>query len=189
MWQLWKGHSLHEERVLVLDASRYTYLKNYDRHPTGNPFVHLSPEDRTSKAESETATWHPKGASIYIRKCAGFHLHASSIDQHTLSIHPLSLSSTMASEESSWMPLTGRHPVALGSSLTRALKARKGAPAAKRAALFDKDFYSFRCSSLVSVCVAKASSEMQILNRARRQLQARIDRLEPAGDDQREAEQ
>ncbi|KAF7982286.1 hypothetical protein HWV62_28946 [Athelia sp. TMB] len=42
------------------------------------------------------------------------------------------------------MPSTGRHPVAIGSSLGRALKARKGAPAAKRATLPDKDYYSFR---------------------------------------------
>ena len=50
------------------------------------------------------------------------------------------------SNDASWMPSTGRHPVAVGSSLGRALKARKGAPAAKRATLPDRDFYSFRCA-------------------------------------------
>jgi len=46
--------------------------------------------------------------------------------------------------DNSWMPASGRHPVGIGSSLGRALKARKGAPPAKRANLPDRDFYSFR---------------------------------------------
>jgi hypothetical protein len=57
----------------------------------------------------------------------------------------------MATSDTRWMP-EGRHPVNVGSSLGRALKARKlkgSEPAtAKRSNLPDRDFYSFRCSSL-----------------------------------------
>jgi neural Wiskott-Aldrich syndrome protein len=53
----------------------------------------------------------------------------------------------MATTDNSWMPAGGRHPVGVGSSLGRALKARKGAPPTKKANLPDRDFYSFRCSS------------------------------------------
>jgi hypothetical protein len=42
------------------------------------------------------------------------------------------------------MPTTGRHSVAIGTSLRRALKARKGVAPPKRSNLPDKDFYSFR---------------------------------------------
>ncbi|TFK43080.1 RNA polymerase II transcription elongation factor-domain-containing protein [Crucibulum laeve] len=51
----------------------------------------------------------------------------------------------MASNSNSWMPAQGRHAVTVGSSLTRALKARKSqgsAPPTK--AKHDRDFYSFR---------------------------------------------
>ena len=53
----------------------------------------------------------------------------------------------MATANISWMPASGRHQIAVGSSLGRALKARKGAPPTKKANLPDRDFYSFRCSS------------------------------------------
>jgi hypothetical protein len=53
--------------------------------------------------------------------------------------------STTTMTDNSWMPASGRHSVDIGSSLGRALKARKGAPPAKRANLPDRDFYSFRC--------------------------------------------
>jgi len=50
---------------------------------------------------------------------------------------------TMASN--SWMPTHGRRKVDVGKSLGRALKARKGTPAAtKRSTIPDRDFYSFR---------------------------------------------
>lgn len=52
----------------------------------------------------------------------------------------------MAATDSSWMPASGRHQVSIGTSLGRALKARKGAPPTKRANIPDRDFYSFRCS-------------------------------------------
>jgi len=46
------------------------------------------------------------------------------------------------------MPVTGRHRVDIGTSLGRALKARKGIAPPKRATnLPDRDFYSFRCTS------------------------------------------
>jgi len=49
------------------------------------------------------------------------------------------------------MPVQGRHKVEIGSSLARALKARKlngeAPPPNKRSHLPDKDFYSFRCMS------------------------------------------
>ncbi|KAL4259152.1 EAF family protein [Pleurotus pulmonarius] len=51
----------------------------------------------------------------------------------------------MASANNSRMPTTGRHRVDIGSSLGRALKARKGGAApAKRSNLPSRDFYSFR---------------------------------------------
>ncbi|KAH7888098.1 RNA polymerase II transcription elongation factor-domain-containing protein [Phlebopus sp. FC_14] len=50
----------------------------------------------------------------------------------------------MASADTQWMPVTGRHKVDIGSSLGRALKARKGVAASKRSNLPDRDFYSFR---------------------------------------------
>ncbi|KAL0949017.1 hypothetical protein HGRIS_009112 [Hohenbuehelia grisea] len=52
----------------------------------------------------------------------------------------------MAAVDNSWMPAMGRHKVNIGSSLGRALKARKGgsAPTTKRSNLPDRDFYSFR---------------------------------------------
>ena len=60
----------------------------------------------------------------------------------------------MATSDTRWMP-EGRHPVNVGSSLGRALKARKlkgSEPAtAKRSNLPDRDFYSFRCSSFFLV--------------------------------------
>ncbi|THV00565.1 hypothetical protein K435DRAFT_776490 [Dendrothele bispora CBS 962.96] len=55
----------------------------------------------------------------------------------------------MASTSSSWAPSPGRHKVNVGSSLSRALKARKGsAPPPKRNNLPDRDFYSVRCTTL-----------------------------------------
>jgi hypothetical protein len=50
----------------------------------------------------------------------------------------------MATTNNSWMPANGRHSVNIGSSLGRALKARKGAPATKASKIPDRDFYSFR---------------------------------------------
>ncbi|KAG2119165.1 RNA polymerase II transcription elongation factor-domain-containing protein [Suillus discolor] len=50
----------------------------------------------------------------------------------------------MATTDTQWMPTTGRHTVAIGTSLRRALKARKGVAPPKRSNLPDKDFYSFR---------------------------------------------
>ncbi|KAI6105386.1 RNA polymerase II transcription elongation factor-domain-containing protein [Pisolithus sp. B1] len=43
-----------------------------------------------------------------------------------------------------WVPAPGRHKVAVGTSLGRALKARKGVAPPKRSNLPDRDFYSFR---------------------------------------------
>ena len=54
----------------------------------------------------------------------------------------------MASADAQWMPVTGRHKVDIGTSLGRALKARRGIAPPKRASnLPDRDFYSFRCMS------------------------------------------
>lgn len=50
----------------------------------------------------------------------------------------------MASAAIQWAPAPGRHKVAIGSSLARALKARKGPAPPKRSNLPDRDFYSFR---------------------------------------------
>lgn len=50
----------------------------------------------------------------------------------------------MASTAVHWAPAPGRHKVAVGSSLGRALKARKGVAPPKRSNLPDRDFYSFR---------------------------------------------
>ncbi|KAI9575039.1 RNA polymerase II transcription elongation factor-domain-containing protein [Boletus coccyginus] len=51
----------------------------------------------------------------------------------------------MTSVDAQWMPVTGRHRVDIGTSLGRALKARKGIAPSKRATnLPDRDFYSFR---------------------------------------------
>ncbi|KAF9246866.1 RNA polymerase II transcription elongation factor-domain-containing protein [Melanogaster broomeanus] len=51
----------------------------------------------------------------------------------------------MASADTQWMPVAGRHRVDIGTSLGRALKARKGIAPPKRASnLPDRDFYSFR---------------------------------------------
>ncbi|KAI0952024.1 hypothetical protein AcV7_007953 [Taiwanofungus camphoratus] len=44
----------------------------------------------------------------------------------------------------SWMPASGRHSVSIGSSLGRALKARKSGSAPKATKIPDRDFYSFR---------------------------------------------
>ncbi|GBE79190.1 predicted protein [Sparassis crispa] len=46
------------------------------------------------------------------------------------------------SSDISWMPATGRHPLTIGSSLGRALKARTGAPPGKQ--LASRDFFSLR---------------------------------------------
>jgi hypothetical protein len=46
---------------------------------------------------------------------------------------------------SSWMPAAGRHNVSIGSSLSKALKARKGQPPTQRSkALPERDFYALR---------------------------------------------
>jgi hypothetical protein len=51
----------------------------------------------------------------------------------------------MASSDTHWMPAAGRYKVGIGTSLGRALKARKGIAPPKRASnLPDRDFYSFR---------------------------------------------
>ncbi|KAI6033884.1 RNA polymerase II transcription elongation factor-domain-containing protein [Pisolithus microcarpus] len=50
----------------------------------------------------------------------------------------------MASTAVQWAPAPGRHKVAVGTSLGRALKARKGVAPPKRSNLPDRDFYSFR---------------------------------------------
>jgi hypothetical protein len=48
---------------------------------------------------------------------------------------------------SSWMPAAGRHNVSIGSSLSKALKARKGQPPTQRSkALPERDFYALRCA-------------------------------------------
>ena len=54
---------------------------------------------------------------------------------------------TMASSSSSssWLPMTGRYSVSVGTSLTRSLKARKAGTTAKPSKLPEKDFFSFRC--------------------------------------------
>ncbi|KAG1739850.1 RNA polymerase II transcription elongation factor-domain-containing protein [Suillus paluster] len=50
----------------------------------------------------------------------------------------------MATADTQWMPTTGRHQVTMGTSLRRALRARKGVAQPKRSNIPDKDFYSFR---------------------------------------------
>ena len=53
----------------------------------------------------------------------------------------------MATASSSWMPAAGRHNVSIGSSLSKALKARKGQPPTQRnKALPERDFYALRCA-------------------------------------------
>ena len=55
--------------------------------------------------------------------------------------------SPMATASSSWMPAAGRHNVSIGSSLSKALKARKGQPPTQRnKALPERDFYALRCA-------------------------------------------
>lgn len=54
----------------------------------------------------------------------------------------------MASASTSWMPPQGKYQVTVGTSLRRALKARKEGgtpPATNPKRIPDKDFYSFRC--------------------------------------------
>ncbi|KAI0288261.1 RNA polymerase II transcription elongation factor-domain-containing protein [Russula brevipes] len=50
----------------------------------------------------------------------------------------------MATASSSWMPTAGRHNVSIGSSLSKALKARKGQPPQRSKALPERDFYALR---------------------------------------------
>ncbi|KAF9526689.1 RNA polymerase II transcription elongation factor-domain-containing protein [Crepidotus variabilis] len=54
----------------------------------------------------------------------------------------------MATSSISWMPSQGRHPVNIGPSLSRAVKARKQkdspAPPTKKSNLPERDFYAFR---------------------------------------------
>ncbi|KAI0253135.1 RNA polymerase II transcription elongation factor-domain-containing protein [Lactifluus subvellereus] len=50
----------------------------------------------------------------------------------------------MATASSSWMPAAGRHNVSIGSSLAKALKARKGQPAQRSRTLPERDFYTLR---------------------------------------------
>ncbi|KAN0140247.1 RNA polymerase II transcription elongation factor domain containing protein [Lactarius tabidus] len=50
----------------------------------------------------------------------------------------------MATASSSWMPAQGRHNVRIGSSLAKALKARKGQPPQRNKNLPERDFYSLR---------------------------------------------
>lgn len=51
----------------------------------------------------------------------------------------------MATASSSWTPAAGRHNVSIGSSLSKALKARKGQPPTQRnKALPERDFYALR---------------------------------------------
>ncbi|KAH9963941.1 hypothetical protein BJV74DRAFT_870688 [Russula compacta] len=52
---------------------------------------------------------------------------------------------TQMATASSWMPAAGRHNVSIGSSLSKALKARKGQPPTQRSkALPERDFYALR---------------------------------------------
>ncbi|THH20266.1 hypothetical protein EW146_g1056 [Bondarzewia mesenterica] len=67
--------------------------------------------------------------------------HPTFLSATTDTTHP----SAMATNNSAWLPTSGRYQVTIGSSLKKALKASKGAPSApKRSNLPDKDFYSFR---------------------------------------------
>ncbi|KAH9175125.1 RNA polymerase II transcription elongation factor-domain-containing protein [Lactarius sanguifluus] len=50
----------------------------------------------------------------------------------------------MATASSSWMPAQGRHNVGIGSSLAKALKARKGQPPQRNKNLPERDFYTLR---------------------------------------------
>jgi hypothetical protein len=56
----------------------------------------------------------------------------------------------MATASSSWMPAQGRHNVGIGSSLAKALKARKGQPPQRNKNLPERDFYSLRCAHLLT---------------------------------------
>lgn len=93
-----------------------------------------------------------------------------------------SLSPMTSTTNASWVP-TGRHKVQVGTSLGKALKARKGAaPPPKRSNLPERQFYSFRCafassSHLICGCGLKESCG------AVSELQARVDRFDEAGDD------
>lgn len=52
----------------------------------------------------------------------------------------------MAATDTTWTPPAGRHPVNIGSSLTRALRTRKGIEPTKQSKnLPVSDFYLFRC--------------------------------------------
>ncbi|KAH9991434.1 RNA polymerase II transcription elongation factor-domain-containing protein [Russula vinacea] len=57
---------------------------------------------------------------------------------------PSSLPPSLMATASSWMPATGRHNVRIGSSLSKALKARKGQPPALKGKLPERDFYALR---------------------------------------------
>ncbi|KAK7696599.1 hypothetical protein QCA50_001257 [Cerrena zonata] len=48
------------------------------------------------------------------------------------------------SSSTSWLPMTGRYSVSVGTSLTRSLKARKAGASARPSKLPEKDFFSFR---------------------------------------------
>lgn len=118
--------------------------------------------------------------------------HAVAVDRHRAFIAILSLpstttippssSSTMAStSNSTWVP-TGRHKVQVGTSLGKALKARKGAVPPKRSNLPERQFYSFRCMSSLVLPLQIAWS-LLVLWRLDSKLQARVDRFDQAGDD------
>ena len=65
----------------------------------------------------------------------------------------------------SWAPAPGRHAVNIGPSLGKALKARKlkaspGATATtKRSNLPERDFYSFRCTFITLISLARAITD------------------------------
>ncbi|ESK93107.1 ell-associated factor 1 [Moniliophthora roreri MCA 2997] len=64
---------------------------------------------------------------------------------------------------SQWTPAPGRHKVNIGSSLGRALKARKnGGPSQKRSNLPDRDFYSLRYNFKPSSIDSSKSGSIQV---------------------------
>lgn len=73
-----------------------------------------------------------------------FSLSLSLLPNH---ISPPPPTQQMATASTSWMPAAGRHNVSIGSSLSKALKARKGQPPTQRSRnLPERDFYALRCA-------------------------------------------
>src|ERR1700722_7496205 len=85
----------------------------------------------------------------------------------------------MTRNHSAWMPAQGRHRVNIGSSLKRALKARKGIAATRRSNLPDRDFYSFRCRYFFFFWAARSSTILRLFQTTSNHHQLTQPNLEP----------